>query len=398
MRHLGGFVKIKVLEQLQPPQPVYLNNHKGFSMISTLLFYLNGIANAVPLQLTQQGRLLDGSGASVTGVHTLTFRVYTDVTGGSVLWSESLSVQFNGYYATVLGTDTQNNALDSDTLLNYPIYLEVQLDANTPMSPRQAINSAPYAQIAGIAESVEGGSVDADNVSIQGSPVIDNNGTWVGQPITPLWTNVQGIPSDFADDVDDVLSSSQVINCILKTNRILTWQTPQQSVETALSPVQPLFSPIGTTSKTNQLDSWMTLTMFSAPVKWKVMWKYQYTESKLRTTIGGAAILTPSSNLNWNNLQNVPTGLNDGDELDILDSNCSSGEIVSWNGSDWTCVSDNTLTPSEVGTYISNNAYNLNSNTTIGGATILTDVDNTLVGLGLSLSRCRHRSIRQHTR
>ena len=45
---------------------------------------------------------------------------------------------------------------------------------------------------------------------------------------------------------------------------------------------------------------------------------------------------------------------------------------------------DNTLTPSEVGTYISNNAYNLNSNTTIGGATILTDVDNTLVGLGLS--------------
>ena len=57
-------------------------------------------------------------GASVAIVHTLTFRVYTDITGGSVLWSESLSVQFNnGYYATVLGTDTQNNALDSDTLL-----------------------------------------------------------------------------------------------------------------------------------------------------------------------------------------------------------------------------------------------------------------------------------------
>ena len=48
--------------------------------------------------------------------------------------------------------------------------------------------------------------------------------------------------------------------------------------------------------------------------------EYQYTESKLSTTIGGAAIITPSSNLNWNNLQNVPTGLNDGDELDILDS------------------------------------------------------------------------------
>ena len=80
----------------------------------------------------------------------------------------------------------------------------------------------------------------------------------------------------------------------------------------------------------------------------------------------------------------MPTGLADGDELDILDANCSSGEIVSWNGSDWACVSDNTLSPSEVGNYISNNAYDLNANTTINGATILTDVDNTLVGLGLS--------------
>ena len=60
------------------------------------------------------------------------------------------------------GSINRYSEQDSDTLLNYPIYLEVQLDANTPMSPRQAINSAPYAQIVGIAESVEGGSVDAD--------------------------------------------------------------------------------------------------------------------------------------------------------------------------------------------------------------------------------------------
>lgn len=181
-------------------------------MLTSLLLSLTLSANAVPLQLTQQGRLLDGSGASVTGVHTLTFRVYTDANGGSVLWSESLSVQFNnGYYATILGT---NDDLDSDTLLNYPVYLEVQLDANAPMTPRQAINSAPYAQIAGIAESVQGGPVDADTISIQGSTVVDSTGTWVGQPVTPLWTNVQGIPSGFADDVDDVLSGPQVINYV----------------------------------------------------------------------------------------------------------------------------------------------------------------------------------------
>ena len=354
-------------------------------MFTSMLFSLLMEVNAVPLQVTQQGRLLDGSGASVTGVHTLTFRVYTDLSGGSVLWSESLSVQFNnGYYATVLGTDTQNNALDSDTLLSYPIYLEVQLDANTPMSPRQAINSAPYAQIAGIAESVEGGSVDADNVSIQGSPVIDNTGTWVGQPVTPLWTNVQGIPSGFADDVDDVLSSGQVIQYVEnQSNLNLANSTTVggNSIVTSATTLQPDWSNIQgkPAGFLDDIDNVLSPSEVESYVE-----STSTLNLNSSTTIGGASILTPSSNLNWNNLQNVPTGLDDGDELDLLDSNCSSGEIVSWNGSDWACVSDNTLTPSEVGNYISNNAYDLNSNTTIGGTTILTDVDNTLVGLGLS--------------
>ncbi len=353
-------------------------------MFTSLIFSLLFEANAVPLQLTQQGRLLDGSGASVTGVHTLTFRIYDDSTTGTLLWSESLGVQFNnGYYATILGT-VQSNPLDSETLLNYPVYLEVQLDANAPMSPRQAINSAPYAQIAGIAESVMGGSVDADTVSIQGSPVIDGTGTWVGQPVTPLWDDVQGIPSGFADEVDDVLSGPQVVGYVEN----------QAGLSLAASTTVGGHSVV--TSATTLLPAWGNIqgkpSGFSDNID-NVLSPSEvenYVESATslnlhaNTIIGGAAILTPSSNLNWNNLQNVPTGLSDGDELDLLDASCSSGEIVSWNGNDWTCVSDNTLTPSEVGSYIANNTYNLNANTTIGGAMILTDVDNTLVSLGMS--------------
>ena len=354
-------------------------------MFTSLLFSLLFEANAVPLQLTQQGRLLDGSGASVTGVHTLTFRVYTASTGGSVLWSESLTVQFNnGYYATILGTDTQNNALDSDTLLNYPVYLEVQLDANAPMTPRQSVTSAPYAQIAGIAESVMGGPVDADNVSIQGSPVVDATGTWVGQPVTPLWTNVQGIPSGFADDVDDVLSSGQVetyIENASSLNLANSTTVGGNSIVTSATVLQPNWSNIQG-KPAGFLDD--TDNVLSASEVESYVESTSTLNLNSNTQIGGASILTPTSNLNWNNLQNVPTGLADGDELDILDSNCSSGEIVSWTGSDWDCVSDNTLTPSEVGNYLNNNAYTLNVNTTLDGATILTDVDNTLVGLGMS--------------
>ena len=78
-------------------------------MLSTL-FYLLCEANAVPLQVTHQGRLLDSSGASVTGVHILSFKIYDDETAGIQLWSENQVVAFNnGYYSVILGTDEQNN-------------------------------------------------------------------------------------------------------------------------------------------------------------------------------------------------------------------------------------------------------------------------------------------------
>ena len=107
------------------------------------------LSEAVPLQLTQQGRILDASGSAVSGVHNVTFRVYDDASAGTLLWTETIVTTFNnGYYAAVLGADTVGNPLDSDTLSQYPIYLELQLNSNSPMSPRHAINSAPFAQMA----------------------------------------------------------------------------------------------------------------------------------------------------------------------------------------------------------------------------------------------------------
>ena len=131
-------------------------------------------AQAVPLQMTQQGRLLDSAGASVTGLHDLTFRIYDDASGGNLLWDETLSVSFtNGYYAAVLGTDTTGNPLDEETLSLFPLYLEVELDNNGPMADRQPFSSVPYAQMAGTTENLSGGTVDATSVSINGTEVVD---------------------------------------------------------------------------------------------------------------------------------------------------------------------------------------------------------------------------------
>ena len=53
-----------------------------------MLFYLLllPIAEAVPLQLTQQGRLLDSTGAAITGFHSMDFRIYDDISSGLLLY------------------------------------------------------------------------------------------------------------------------------------------------------------------------------------------------------------------------------------------------------------------------------------------------------------------------
>ena len=161
-------------------------------------------AQAVPLQVTQQGRILESSGASVTGIHNVTFRIYDDPTVGSLVWTETIVTSFNnGYYAAVLGADEQNNPLDSDSLSLYPLYLELQLDSNAPMMPRHALNSTPYAQMAGVAQSVDGGAVNASEVSVGLTPVIDSGGHWVGPSITVDWSSVTNIPSDLTDGDND---------------------------------------------------------------------------------------------------------------------------------------------------------------------------------------------------
>ena len=44
------------------------------------------LANAVPLQLAHQGRLLDTEQAPLDGTHDLTFRLFDAPTDGTLLW------------------------------------------------------------------------------------------------------------------------------------------------------------------------------------------------------------------------------------------------------------------------------------------------------------------------
>ena len=284
-------------------------------------------AHAVPLQLTQQGRVVDSNGVGLTGVELVGFRIYDGPNGGNLLWDEYISIGFtNGYYAAVLGSDSQNNPLDSSTLALYPLYLELQIGGNPAMTPRTAINSSPYSQIAGIAESVEGGTVDASELSINGNPVIDSNGLWVGQPLTVDWANIQGIPSDIADgDANTQLSETQV----------------EGFINNGAIDLHPL------------------------------------------TTMNGSGLLTQADTFapDWTNISNRPSGLDDGDDDALSGLGCAQGEIVGWDGLNWICTSDNSLTEAEVESFITNDGISLNGSTTLAGLAIRTETDPSLADL-----------------
>lgn len=68
-------------------------------------------AFAVPVQMTQQGRLLDAEGKGLAGSHELTFTIFDDADNGYEQWTESQTVLFNnGYYSVILGTDEEKQS------------------------------------------------------------------------------------------------------------------------------------------------------------------------------------------------------------------------------------------------------------------------------------------------
>jgi hypothetical protein len=354
----------------------------------TLLALILGLApsaQAVPLQLGQQGRLLDSSGAAITGTQDVDFRIYDAQSGGSQLWTETLQVDFvNGYYAAILGANTESNPLDADVLSLHPIYLEVEVDGTGPLSPRQSILSTPYAQMAGVAENLEGGTVDATQLSINGTVIIDGDGNWQGSDLSVDWSNVANIPNDLADgDDNSQLSESDVEGFV--TNGPLSL-----SSGTTLSGATILTEPAGGCSAGELLN-------FDG-AGWICVSDNTLSEEDVRSIVSGAAIdLAEGSSMgtaglvtvdsDMDTLYELETGCVSGDipvydgaswscQLDsdsFADIPCTDGELIQRSGVGWTCVTDQVLETSDVLEMVEGADIGLGAGSTLDGEAILTE-------------------------
>ncbi|MGO8929798.1 MAG: hypothetical protein ACLQU3_23270 [Limisphaerales bacterium] len=122
-------------------------------------------AQNVPALINYQGQLVDGTGTPLpNGNYELTFRIYSADPGGSLLWGPQVlpSVALvGGRFNVVLGpTDAGGQAVTA-AFSNAVAYLEIQVGANSPISPRQQVLSAPYALQAENSEFLAGYGWDA---------------------------------------------------------------------------------------------------------------------------------------------------------------------------------------------------------------------------------------------
>jgi hypothetical protein len=96
----------------------------------------------IPRMINYQARLTDtDSGEPLQGSYDLEFRLYDSATEGSLLWSETQSVEIDslGIVSVILGSQTE-----IDIPFDRPVWLEVVVEGGI-LSPRRELASVPYA-------------------------------------------------------------------------------------------------------------------------------------------------------------------------------------------------------------------------------------------------------------
>ena len=139
--------------------------------LAALLFSVTVLHSAVPKLINFQGKLMGTNDKAATGTKSMAFKIFTQSTGGSAIWSETQNIVLDsfGLYNVLLGEQTPLN-ISFDT----QYWLEVAVDGET-MSPRYKIAATAYSFY-----STKAGSVDWSDISNRPSGLDDGDDIGVG--------------------------------------------------------------------------------------------------------------------------------------------------------------------------------------------------------------------------
>ncbi len=119
-------------------------------LVATFLVCLSALtASGASNTISHQGRLLGSDDTPVSdGFYAITFSIWTDSVGGSMVWSELQDIQVkNGLFSCELGRSSSFGTLFSDHSSD-DLYLQQSI-SGTPLLPRLRLGSVPAAALAG---------------------------------------------------------------------------------------------------------------------------------------------------------------------------------------------------------------------------------------------------------
>ncbi len=193
----------------------------GIGLLSCAAFS-NAAFAQVPRLIRYQGFLKDSQSVPLQGSYTLTFRLYTAVTGGAATWTEAqTSVPIDsGSFNVLLGSVIPLDAVD----WSIPLWLSIQVNTDAELSPRQQITSVPLALRAAVAEGLA--------TPVTTSNITDDNHALVPVGAIILWTGAS-CPAGYSRvstlDGKFIVSGSSVNTSAGGNNNI----TPSGSVSVA---------------------------------------------------------------------------------------------------------------------------------------------------------------------
>ncbi len=115
------------------------------ALIGSLVSILAGVAQ-VPLKFGYQGILTDENGVPLPdGTYTVTFRLYTQPTGGVAVWSETQQMEIEkGVFNAILGSV---NSLENVSF-GQPLWLGISVNGAAEFRPRVQLTAVPYSIMA----------------------------------------------------------------------------------------------------------------------------------------------------------------------------------------------------------------------------------------------------------
>ncbi len=134
---------------------------------------------AVDSYINYQGRLTDVGNKGVNGTISIIFRLYDASTSGTQVWSETQTLTLtsadNGIFNVVLGSSTALTSVD----FNVPLWLSVQVDTDSEMTPRQRLTPTGQALNADKVDGLDSASFmrTDTNTSTSGKITITRSGT-----------------------------------------------------------------------------------------------------------------------------------------------------------------------------------------------------------------------------